>query len=817
MRLLVLLFAAVAVVSASASPERFRAFVQDHCVRCHGPEKQKGDRRYDRLQLPPQDADALVGLQEMLDQLNAGEMPPPKQPQPSKEDRRAMVDWLTETIRAAHAARASTGGRTVLRRLNRREYLNTIGDLCGLDMTMFDPTRKFPRDGVSEGMDNIGDVLVTSGYLLAQYLEAADAIVEKAFAETGPTPERTWRFDGNFKQQPELSYPHGKVYRYRYLCLYETIHSTKHEGAYGPIKDFEQGVPADGWYVIRVRAQAMHRDTPYHPSITGLDAAEPFRLGIVPGDIRVGALHLPQPIEPQLAETVIGDDQPEWHEFKVWLDRGKTPRFTFPNGMIDGRGAFTRVLARHNNLFPESVRKTRGIYEARPVVLRHGQFPHIRISEIEIRGPLPESWPPASHAAMLGPDGYQPGRERDILGRFAGRAYRRPAGDDEVDRLMAVWEARRREGRTEFEALKDAFKAALCSPAFLYQVEPGHTGAGRLTAHELAARLSYFLHGTMPDAELRAAADSGRLADSETLLQNARRLLADPRADRFVGAFLDSWLHLRALGDMPPDRTTFKNFYAHDLQAAMLRETRLFARDLIDRDDSVLAFLDSGHTFINRGLAKLYGMEERVPAVGGHEFRRVALNDPRRGGLLGQGSVLTVTANGIETSPVTRGVWLMENILGTPPPPPPDDVPPIDPDVRGAKSIRDLLAKHRETPACYDCHRRIDPLGFALENFDPIGRWRGDYGKRVKIDPSGELPSGERFETVADFKKLLLAKSDVFTRSLTTRLMTFACGRRMEALDRPEIDRVVERARGKGLGFRSLIEQVVLSDAFSRR
>lgn len=816
-RLFLTLVAVTFTASAVASPERFQTFLNDYCIGCHGPDKQKGDRRYDRLQLPPQDTDTLVELQEILDQLNVGEMPPPKKPQPSSIDRRAMVDWLTETIRVAHAERASTGGQTVLRRLNRREYINTIGDLCGVNMTMFDPTRKFPRDRTSESMDNIGDTLVTSGYLLAQYLEAADLIVEKALRQAEPTPTRTWRFAGNFKQQPELAYPHGKVFKYRYLCLYENRHSTRHEGAYGPIHDFADGVPADGWYTIRVRAQAMHRDTPYHPSITKLDASEPFRLGIVPGDIKVGALHLPQPIEPQLAETVIGDDAPDWYEFKVWLDEGYTPRFTFPNGMIDGRGAFSRVLARHNKLFPEHVRKTRGIFEARPVVLRHGQFPHIRISEVEIRGPLPKSWPPASHLAMLGEEGFQPGREREILRRFASRAYRRPAREDEVDRLLRVVETRRSEGRSEFDALKDGLKAVLCSPAFLYQVEPVDQDAPQLTAHELASRLSYFLHATMPDAELRATADSGRIFEEAELLRQTRRLLASPRSNRFVAAFLDSWLNLRSLGDMPPDRTTFVDYYADDLQDAMLRETRLFARDLIDRNASVLAFLDSDHSFVNRNLAKLYGMADLVPPDSGHEFRRVALSDRNRGGLLGQGSILTVTANGIETSPVTRGIWLMENILGTPPPPPPDDVPPIDPDVRGAKSIREILAKHRETPACHDCHRRIDPLGFALENFDPVGRWRTSYGRRVTVDASGEMPSGEHFHSVADFKKILLSKPETFIRGLTSRLLTFACGRRMEALDRPEIDRVIEKAKADDLGFRSLIEQVVLSDAFRRR
>jgi hypothetical protein len=272
---------------------------------------------------------------------------------------------------------------------------------------------------------------------------------------------------------------------------------------------------------------------------------------------------------------------------------------------------------------------------------------------------------------------------------------------------------------------------------------------------------------------------------------------------------------------MPPDRSTFSVYYAKDLQTAMKRETRLFLHHLIASNGPVTDLIDSDYTFANRPLAELYRLEAKFDPRKAHEFQRVALTDRRRGGLLGMGSVLTVTANGIETSPVIRGVWLLENVLGTPPPPPPDDVPPIDPDIRGATSIRDQLTKHRESPTCYGCHQKIDPPGFALENFDPIGQWRTHYpaGKKQgpKVDPSGELARGGAFEDITEFKQRLLEQKQLFIRNLTSRLLTYATGRRMEALDRPEIDQIVKELEGDKNGMRSLLKKVVLSETFRSR
>lgn len=820
-------FAALASGSvAQAAPDlaspTIRTFLGTYCAECHGPEKQKADRRFDQLAFPIDRADALIEVQAIIDNLNLGEMPPDdadKQPTPAEVT--AVVAHLTKLAADAQVRLASTGGQTVLRRLNRREYLNTVSDLFALNLSMFDPTTKFPRDQSIQHMDNIGDTLKTSSYLLAQYVEAADQIVEKALSTPQPPPERTWRFTDNFQQQPELR-SHRVVHNFRFMALYESPKSTQHEGAYGPLLAFAQGVPADGNYEIRVKAEAKNRKHPYDQKMFGTDPEMPFRLGVVAGQAKVGPLHQPQPIEPPLGEVVLKDEVAEWHTFRVWLDQGFTPRFTFPNGMLSVRSVWNRLFRAYNSSFPVEVRDAIGIVRSREEVQRHGFVPQIRIHEVEIRGPLNATWPTASQRAILGDQPFTPARTREILNTFATRAYRRPVLPEEIDRLMTVVDRRQQAGQAPFNALKDGLKAVLCSPAFIYLAEsvpgtpPESTAAASrlLDAHGLAARLSYFLWSTTPDAELTRTANSGELLQPAVLLAQTRRLLASPRADAFVNGLIDSWLNLRSLGDMAPDRGTFVRYYAEDLQSAMRRETELFTRDLLDRNVSIARFIDADYAFVNRPLARLYGLPDAVDGATGHEFRRVPIDPAQRGGLLGQASVLTVSANGVETSPVTRGVWLLDNILGTPPAPPPDNVPPIDPDIRGAKSMRELLTKHRDNPSCYECHRKIDPLGFALERFDPIGGWRKSYEKGIPIDTSGELPGGQHFEDVAGLKRVLVERQAQFARMLTARLLTYACGRRIEPLDRPAIDTVLAATKPDAYPFRDLIEQVVVSSTF---
>ena len=815
---LALLVCSAATVHAANDGKTVTHFLQTYCNDCHGAEKQKGDRRFDQLVLPVVKTDTLIELKDILDQINLGEMPPKKSKQPSSDEQQAFIEQITQELTNGRQALASTGGSTVLRRLNRTEYLHTIGDLFSLNMAAFDPTTKFPRDQSAEHMENLGDVLQTSGYLLDQYLDAADMVVEKVFAHQQQPKEQTWHFQGEFKTKSKSDKKRNE-YDNLHLLVLECMDSDKHTGGFGFINDFEDGVPVDGFYEVQVLVKAMNRQHPYDPEFFGIDSREPFRFGIVPGDAKLGPLDLPQPNQPMLAEIQLNDGEAEWRTMKVWLDAGHTPRFVFPNGPEEIRKTWMKIADHHKDLWPQFMDEDDkkegkpGIVEAKQIAMHTRKFPHIRIDEVKIRGPLIEEWPTVNQKAVLSQKAFSPEKMREMLHSFATRAYRRPATQDEVDRLVAVAEKRVSTGHSPLEGFKAALKAALCSPGFVYLSQETQGESKKLGGYALASRLSYFLWSTMPDDELIKLAANGEMTKPEVLLAQTRRMLKDKRSDAFVAGFLDSWLNLRNLGGMPPDRKEFEEYYSKGFQDAFKIETRMFMRDLIDRDASLVTFIDSDYSFLNQPLATHYELGELGDPAKAHEFRKVSFKTDKRGGLLGMGSVLTITANGIETSPVTRGVFLLENILGTPPPPPPDDVPAIDPDVRGAKSIRELLSKHRESPNCYGCHQKIDPLGFALENFDAIGDWRPRIGK-TKIDSSGELPSGEKFDDVSGLKKILVQRKDLFARMLTDRLLTYACGRRMEALDEATIERIVAELPKKLYGLRSLIEAVIMSEPF---
>jgi hypothetical protein len=812
-------FAAVIHVVAgigTASADDLKSFVNDYCLRCHGEKDPKADRRLDHLSLKLSKPDNLLDLRDVLDQLVLGEMPPKEARLPDDATRQQIIDQLTKTIETAQLQSEQANSKTVLRRLNQREYLNTIRDLFGFEMSMFDPTTKFPRDQTTEHMDNIGQTLVTSGFLLQRYLEAADVVVDKAFALSKLPAETTWTFHGPFRQQPEVDKAHQLAFNNRYMCLYECPISEEPEGAFGPLLNFREGVPCDGLYEVRVLAEAKNRNTPYDPKLMEVDLSGPLRLAVVPGNSKLDRMHVAQAFHQPLAETSLKDDDPEWHTFRVPLDAGFSPRFTFPNGMLSLRSTYGKLVREYRDLLPSKFQQAGGIVENRIALFSSGFLPHIRIHQVVVRGPLAESRPPASSRITMN-ELLTDERVPELLRRFADQAYRRPATDEEVRSLQTVYAARMQEKNSIDEAFQDALKSVLCSPGFLY-LQPLHSETeSKVSSHALASRLSYFLWSSMPDDELRSQADSGELLKPEILRGQVQRMLSNPKSSTFIESFLDSWLNLRALGDMPPAREAFAHYYSENLQTAMRRETFLFTKNLIDENLPITDFLDADYSFINRSLAKLYGMQKLVDANGGEAFRLVRFKDRNRGGVLGQGSVLTVTANGIETSPVIRGVWLLENILGTPPSPPPEDVPAIDPDVRGAKSIRDLLVKHRESAACQECHRKIDPLGFALENFDPIGQWRTHYEKKIPIDSSGELPSGESFHDLASLKEVLLERRDFFARMLTEKLAAYACGRKLDSIDRTQLDKIYKPLKPRNYPLRELIENVVLSPLFVER
>jgi Protein of unknown function (DUF1592)/Protein of unknown function (DUF1588)/Protein of unknown function (DUF1595)/Protein of unknown function (DUF1585)/Protein of unknown function (DUF1587) len=811
---------------AAEQHEAIRSFFTNYCIDCHGATKQKADRRYDELVFPITKQDTLFELQDAIDQLNLGEMPPEDhKKRPSPEEVTAIVAALTEEVTAKRKKLTSTGGQAVLRRLNQREYRNTLGTLFGMNMIMFDPTLGMPRDEMIHHLDTIGSTLQTSPFLLDLYLSAADKVVSKAFATYEKPPEKTWVFKGPKGNLGVLRDAQRDIFKENFLAVYTTPYTNSHEGTYAALEnDFPNGVHADGLYEITLVAEAKNRKNPYDPQIFGMDFNEPFRLGIVPGNKTLGALDDPQPIEPLLGEVVLGDQKRETHVLRIWLDAGNTPRFVFVNGMNSLRGALVQIINKHLKTFPAKVQaeKPSGIVEARKAVIRHGLIPHIRVYSVTVRGPLHDTWPSASHKLVIGDEPFRQENSPAIIARFAERAFRRPVTKEEIDRFVQLERKRRNAGRSPSEALQDALKGILCSPSFLYLVEPTPSQAGNkaLTAHALASRLSYFLWANMPDDALLAAAKNGSLLNDVELIKQTQRMLADPRSDAFVAGFLDSWLNLRALGEMPPDGKEFSIYYRNNFEQAMKTETRMFFRYALEHNSPVSELLSANYTFANRALAKHYGMGDVIPAKRANVFEKITFTNNQRGGLLGHASVLTVSANGIETSPVTRGVWVLENILGVTLPPPPDIVPAIDPDLRGATSIRDIITKHRENAACFECHRKIDPVGFALENFDPIGGWRSEYVERKKsipIDASGQLPSGQKFKDIGEFKSLLLKRQETFVRAITEKLLSYSCGRQMEPMDRGNIDALLAALTKRGGGLRDLIELIVTSETFKNK
>jgi hypothetical protein len=805
---------AVADGTEASFGKSVKPFLVKYCVGCHGQKKPKGDRRFDQLTGIIDSDNSLVDLQDILDQLNLSEMPPEESKQPTDTERRDVIRWLTATIARYHQTRKKRHQSPTLRRLNSREYRNTVRDLLHVNMTMFDPTVTFPRDQTTEHLDTVGDTLVTSGALLQQYLTAAEKVVNKAAFLIKKPAVRSWVFRDGFHQQPEIDQVHRKVNGYEYMTLFDVVGADKPEGAYGPIHAFADGVPYDGYYEIKLKAEALNRHHTYDVDFLDIDPDEPFRLGIVAGNQDAGTLHLTQPVEPLLAEVELADEL-KWYTVRVWLDAGFTPRFTFRNGLMDVRSLWGKLASKYADRFPK--RTSKGIVEARFNGIKYGKLPQIRIHEIEIEGPFFNEWPTAGQRAIFGSqfeklatsESLTDEQLRARLVEFASTAYRRPATKDEVDRVLRVVKARQAAGRSPLEAFCDGLTAVLCSPGFVYLESSGEKA--EITQHGLASRLSYFLWSSMPDAELRRLASNQKLSQPNLLATQVERMLSDERSEAFIEGFLNSWLTLRDLGATPPERTAFRDFYHYDLDSAMRQETRLFVRELIQQNLSIENFLDSDFTFLNKRLAEHYGIETSLT---GSEFEKVSLTDRRRGGLLGQASVLTVTANGIDTSPVVRGVWLLENILGTPPSPPPPDVEPIDPDSRGATTIRDQLEKHRSVASCNDCHRKIDPPGFALENFDPIGGLRTSYGRNKKIDSSGQLGTGEAFGGIGEFKQLLLARKELFARALTTKLLAYAVGRHIESSDRPHVDQIVATLNDQGGGLRDLLKLVVLSKPF---
>ncbi|MFT7444532.1 MAG: hypothetical protein ACI9AF_001436, partial [Granulosicoccus sp.] len=728
-RVILLVTAAIGLARAedAVSKEVIADFLHDYCFDCHDSASEKGEREFESLNLPIQNLHDLVMAQEIIDQVTLKEMPPKKKDQPEDEERLKVIRALRGEVSAARGRFKSNGGKTVMRRLSNREYENTLAVLFGRRVDTLGLTADFPKEKTSRHIDTIGESLVTSGFLVDQYFQSAQRLVELRLGK----PEmkaKSWHFTENFKQYEELSGSHKAVFKYKYLCVYEQPDTDTRQGSYGHIEDFLEGVPVSGLYELKVLVQGMHRDTHYDPKIFGIDLSEPFIIGVVPGDATKGHIHYPQRIEPLLAQSVVPDKAPEWIKFQVWLEAGQTPRFTFPNGPYESRRAVLELNKRYGKEFKNP---SNGV--SRAALLREGKLPHLRISEIKVKGPLPEKDGSAEERAVFGEGGFQAEKALEQLDCFAEKAFRRSLCEVDRTRLHGFHGKRIKAGAPPRQAALDVIKLILCSPSFFYLSEITPEEKPALKPYDLATRLSYALWAGPPDEDLLKLAGSDRLNDPKVLREQVERMLDDSRSEGFVNSFLDGWLNLRDLGGMPPPREKARRYYSENLPASMKGEVRRFFTHVLRENRKVIELLDADYTFVDKYLAKHYQFPEGETLRLKDGFQKVKVPDRRRrGGILGMAAVHTVSANGIETSPVVRGVFVSENILGVVPPPPPDEVPAIEPDVRGAITLRDRLAKHMASKTCAVCHRKIDPPGFALESFDQLGRWRDRYSKAHK-------------------------------------------------------------------------------------
>ncbi len=807
-------------------------FLKTHCLKCHGPEKKEGQLRVDQqLKNEFLDPTSKEKWGEVINVLNSHEMPPEGEPQPKPDEVARVVDWITEQMTQAELIRRD--GVIVLRRLNRDEYRNTIRDLIGVD---FDVSG-FPQDPPAGGFDNNGKALTLSPLHTELYLEAARKILDRALVEGDRPPAIKWRFE------PETGDSDSNRVKY-------DGNNAIVNGGRNPVKDGFKVLHHDSWdkhlnardfkvkhegeFIVRIRAAGR----------------VPTREEVV----ETARLKLAERRDKQTKENPKGE---KYHvaQFETDLKHFETDRM-YDYGpprlkLVQTLGGQPKTIA---ELDVDAPLKEPMIYEVRtrfntesagltieyayaiPRVLEnfwfqgHDEFarPELYVDWFELEGPLFESWPPPSHQRILFESPKSKTDERgyvhDVLARFMRRAYRRPVSEAEIDDKLKLFDLVRKDEPSFLQAIKTPLFAVMVSPHFLYLAEPVAPTAQRLSDQELAARLSYFLWSTMPDDELFRLAESGKLRDPKTLTAQVNRLLADSKSDAFVRNFAGQWLGLREVGANPPAADLYPQYDRH-LEVSIVDESRAFFAEILKHDLSVMNFVGSDFVVINERLARFYG----IGNVRGDQFRKVAVPDGvHRGGVVTQASVLTITSNGTRTSPVKRGTWVMKNLLGTDPGLPVANAGDIAPKVPGIDkaTVRKRLEIHRQLPQCARCHNKIDPLGFALENFNAAGEWRDQEGFGYKgrvnrddpqIDASSKLPDGTEITGVDGLRTALRQKEDLFLKNLAGKLLTYALGRELGVADQPTVKAAVEHSKKNGYTMRSLLQFIVTSEMFGTK
>ena len=769
-----------AAVETARSQEAPRASTQQalldqYCATCHNDSLITGGFSLDSLSVDNVAAHPEA-WEKVVRKLRAGAMPPRPRPRPDKQEYDDFRGWLEDELDSAANANPNAGRTETFHRLSRTEYHNAVRDLFALDVNV---EELLPADDTSYGFDNIAGVLGVSPTLMDRYLSAARKISRLAVASPVPSPTaETFRIASDLGQDQRLD---GLPF-----------------GTRGGVA-VQYNFPEDAEYLIEVLPDGPLRVEAHQLeiSIDG-ERVELLTVGKSPDDADPRGLYIPEVGSQQVRVPVTAGP----HEVGVTFLRKTAAE---PEGLRklylrpftgEGSGGDSRYQP-----YVESV-TIAGPYEAsgaRPV-----EDTPSRLAIFDCR-PVTDTEIDGSNCA------------RAILERMARRAYRRPVSEEDVDRLMMFYD-RGREGAGFDSGIEMALRRLLVSPEFLFRVERDPPGVTADTDYavsdlELASRLSFFLWSSIPDEELLALAERGTLGDDQVFQAQVERMLADPRSEALVTNFAGQWLTLRNAAAVRPDEDEFPDF-GEALRQAFRRETELLFTSILREDRSTLDLLAADYTYVNERLAQHYG----IPNVRGSHFRRVALNDSRRGGLLGHGSILTVTSYANRTSPVNRGKWVLENILGTPPPPPPPDVPELETAEGGeALSMREAMAQHRANPVCASCHRVMDPLGLSLENFDAIRRWRDNSDTKQAIDSSGELPDGTAFSGPAGLKEALLSHPDRFVTTVAEKIMIYALGRGVEYYDAPAVRAVVREAANDNYRLSALVKGVAMSKPFRMR
>jgi hypothetical protein len=759
-------------LSSPSAPalSQHRALLNRYCVTCHNEKLRTAELMLDKIDVENVSRDALV-WEKILLKLRTGAMPPASMPRPDKATYESFSLYLETELDRAAAANPDPG-RPVLHRLNRAEYTNAIRDLIGLKI---DPEIILPRDPSSRyGFDNIGEGLTVSPLLMERYLSAARKISRLAIGDPTIRPAtETYTLPENFEQNDRVS---------------EDLPFGSRGGT--AIRHY---FPLDGEYVVQIYL-SRDGDTLHSGPIRGFN--KPTEI-----DVRLDGERLKR-------FTVGGENK---------SDEGLEVRFRAKAGMrLMGISFLKDTLLREGSLGPRGGQRNAG-----GIVAGGG------VGWVSISGPYNvKGWsdsPSRRKIFVCQPTSNQDQDEevcaQKILTTLVRRAYRRPVTDEDVQPLLRLYKTGRDRGGFEV-GIGRALQGILVSSGFLFRFErdPENLTVGtayRISDVELASRLSFFLWSSIPDDELLELAEKGSLQEPAVLERQVRRMLQDPRSEALIENFTEQWLQVRNLRFMsPPDQATFPEFNVN-LRDAMEKEIDLFFASIMNEDRSVLDLLNADYTFLNERLARLYG----IPGVYGNHTRRVRLSDENRWGLLGKGGILTVTSYATRTSPTLRGKWMLENILGSPPPPPPPNVPSLRNDEDVLKlSMRQRMDLHRTDPVCASCHKIMDPLGFALENFDAIGRWRTDNLDRTSIDVSGKLPNGTEFNGAVELREIVLGQQrEQFVGTFTEKLLTYALGRAVQHDDKPAVRKIMREANVSQYRWSSIVLGIVKSIPFQMR